>query len=529
MKRLATTLLTALACLQLPVIDAAAQDGGRAWLALGDSYSSGEGIPGTPGKDSPENGHTVHGRDCRRATGNDTGAVAWSVGAFRDLSDELDLDTIALVACTAAVTGELSSQIDEAGESHGRDRWDLVTLSIGGNDVRFAEVLKGCLDANSLWGAFDLTPGCDVTEAQLRQRVDDLRETLADTYDLIADRAAAGGDVVVLGYPQIAEEVARWDVWRRKVLGNCEGLWDYDIGMLRSAAGYLNQQTALAVQEADARHRDTGVRFHFLDISADPYEYSAKRTDRHALCADTPWLNGVTVGVRSGDWWELDRSFHPNQVGHTNTARVLTKFIRGHVTFDDGYCTTAELADDLGEPRAMVAVLDDCTDGWAYVDLYANCGNECGDNEVLARHENGKWATFTFLPTSMCAEELLAAGAPSDLLDNLWFPPCAPEPDPPPRPAPPPPAPAGACGTVTSAFGGPVLVYAEGAVSCAEAIDVVDRYNNDPTLIPEGSSGYADVGEWGCASTSGTHTEMTGEAGSCHRGSDNARILIRTR
>ncbi|MEX1009667.1 MAG: hypothetical protein WD271_17750 [Acidimicrobiia bacterium] len=315
--------------------DGAAQAAGRGWLALGDSYSSGEGIPGTLAREAEGSGVATQGRDCRRATGEDTGAAAWSVGAYREIAGELGFDEIALVACTGAMSSELEGQIGEARARFGRGRWDVVTFSVGGNDVRFAEVLKGCLDVNSAWGAFDLTPGCDFSEAELRHRIDDLRASLAGVYDTVAQVVSPGGDVVVVGYPHLVEEVARWDGWRRTLIRNCEGIQSYDVGMLRSVTGYLNQQIALAAQDADARQGDRGVRFHFLDISRDPYEYSGNATDRHALCSADPWLNGLTVGITSGDWWELGRSFHPNQTGHTKTARVLAAFVRSNVSFDD--------------------------------------------------------------------------------------------------------------------------------------------------------------------------------------------------
>lgn len=314
---------------------AAGQGEGGGWLALGDSYASGEGIPGTPAREMEGSGFATQGRDCRRATGEGTDAIAWSVGAFRSVQGHLGLSEIALVACTGAVTGELDNQIGEARARFGRGRWSIVTLSVGGNDIRFAEVLKGCLDLDSFWGAFDLSPGCDITETDLRARIDELRRTLGGVYDSVAEVVEPGGDVIVTGYPQLIEEVARWDRWRRNIIGNCEGIQSYDIGMLRSVAGYLNQQIALAAQDADARHRHRGVRFHFLDISADPYESSDRGTDRHALCSSVPWLNGQTVGIGSGDWWELDRSFHPHQEGHTNIARVLARFVQERIELDD--------------------------------------------------------------------------------------------------------------------------------------------------------------------------------------------------
>ena len=63
--------------------------------------------------------------------------------------------------------------------------------------------------------------------------------------------------------------------------------------MLRSVTGYLNEQIGLAVLDADARHRDAGVRFHFEDIST-IYEQSESSSDRHGPCSGgTPWLNGL--------------------------------------------------------------------------------------------------------------------------------------------------------------------------------------------------------------------------------------------
>lgn len=323
------------------------QSSGRAWLALGDSYSSGEGIPGTVDV-GPAQQH--QGRNCQRATGDGTSATAWSVSAYNAVAGDLGFEDMAFVACTGAVTNELASQIGEAQERTGRRKWDVVTLSLGGNDIGFADVLLGCLDANSLpWGAFDLTPGCDVDEPTLRSRVDQLRSSLGSAYDLVASKVTPGGDVVVAGYPHLIEEVARWDRWRRGAIGNCEGIQSYDVGLLRSVTGYLNQQIALAVADADARHQGSGVRFHFLDISLDPYEYSDDPGARHALCSRDPWLNGQTTGVSDGDF-RLDRSFHPTQVGHDNTGRVLATFLRDSVTFADAPAaptTTHGSGDDL--------------------------------------------------------------------------------------------------------------------------------------------------------------------------------------
>lgn len=118
MSRLLTVVVAVVTVLGvLAVSPAAAQETGeRSWLALGDSYSSGEGIPGTTpaDRDGPGGGPNTQGRDCRRATGEGTDATAWAVGAFNEVAEGMGLANMDFVACTGAITDESASQIGEA-------------------------------------------------------------------------------------------------------------------------------------------------------------------------------------------------------------------------------------------------------------------------------------------------------------------------------------------------------------------------------------------------------------------------------
>lgn len=302
------------------------------WLALGDSYASGEGIPGT----AVDSGNLQDTEDCRRANGA-TDARAWAIVAFEQAYPTRSLEDILFVACTGAITDDYFAQLAEAGQ-----RWpdrmstvDVVSLSFGGNNLRFSNVIRGCLDINSVWGFFDLTPGCDLDEERLRYRIDLLAGNssitqedilsgdyegslnLPQLYDAIAKVVRPGGRVVVTGYPQLIEETSKWDSGRRRYLHHCEGILASDVGMLRSATGYLNEQIALAVQAANQRH--IGVDFVFVDLAAEVYETGDDSGARHALCSPDPWLNGRTIGITSGDW-ALKRSFHPYQIGHLETG-----------------------------------------------------------------------------------------------------------------------------------------------------------------------------------------------------------------
>lgn len=311
----------------------------RSWLALGDSYASGHGIPGTVP------GGAAHGRDCRRATGEGS-ATAWSVGSYRQVKAQFGFRRIAFVACSGAITDEATAQIEEARETSGIGRWDLVTLGFGGNNLGFSDVLLGCLDPRPGWASFDVTPGCDVSEKRLTARVDMLsgkrkinrREykgsiTLPTLLSAVASVVKPGGDVIVTGYPQLIEEAGRWPFWQLGSLAVCEGILRHDAGMLRSVTGYLNEQIGNAVDGADKAHRAREVRFHFVDIARNPYESGDDDASRHALCAQEEWINGLTPGIGRREL-PLVRSFHPKQAGHTATARVVAALFGKSVKFE---------------------------------------------------------------------------------------------------------------------------------------------------------------------------------------------------
>lgn len=340
-------LLAVLSVMVSPTASAAQAD--RSWLALGDSYSSGEGIDGTPASPS-----TYLGQECRRATGEGTDKTAWAAGAYQDVREDMGFSTMDFVACTGNISDDAATQIREATATGERTSWDVVTFSFGGNNIRFADVIIGCVKPRLGWSNFH---GCDVTGDQLRKRVDMLvgktpidpyeyagQVTLPALYDQVAEHVNPGGDVVVVGYPNLIEEPGRWG-WLARKTGLCEGVSADDVPMLRDVDAYLNDQIGKAVAEADARHRAAGVRFHFVDIAKNPYELDGDQRNRHGRCGGDPWLNGLQFDAHQPGttWGYKKRSFHPNQTGHTNTGRVIAEYLRNNVTFDDtGSAPTTE-------------------------------------------------------------------------------------------------------------------------------------------------------------------------------------------
>ncbi|GAA4033756.1 SGNH family lipase [Allokutzneria multivorans] len=325
----------------------------RTWLVLGDSYSSGEGVQNTatPSEHQPpESGERV--RDCRRADGTEGNASSWAPTAYRMVAAELRVSRMDFLACTGAISDEIPGQIAEARKRFGVDKWDIVTFSVGGNNIRFADIIKDCIGIRLTWRAFvDQPVGCKITTDQLRARVDVLagragitqdqyrgETTLPQIYKKVAEHVKPGGHVIVLGYPNIIEDTAEWPLmsippWLVKVRKFSCGLFlRNDVPLLRAGATYLNQRIQDVVREADLKHEDAGIRFDFLDISQKPYEDPS--TGRHSICTDDPWLHGVKIDGEVPDLY-FKKSFHPNQSGYDATGKVLADHLRARLKADE--------------------------------------------------------------------------------------------------------------------------------------------------------------------------------------------------
>jgi hypothetical protein len=324
------------------------------WWALGDSYSSGEGIPGT---DAGGFGKDPDGRTCERANGSTTdnkgrampsAAKAWPLVAYEDLYGvQAREQNLTLVACTGATTDAFRWQVAQAREWSKIDRPDVISFSFGGNDLGFAGVLGNCIDVPfAPLDRVNLLLGCDHSDKELRQRVEDKmgadRGAIAGALDEAAKTVAPGGHVFVLGYPHLTEESGRWPAVN-KVLGKCQRITRRDAGMLRGVNGLVNQRLSQAVEAAGRRHG--GVHFHWLDLPS-VYETQA---GRHSLCSSTgnQWLNGFTVSGTSGDF-RTSRSYHPNQNGHDATGHALSTLIREGIGADELKAPAAAVVEKTG-------------------------------------------------------------------------------------------------------------------------------------------------------------------------------------
>ncbi|MFI1766470.1 SGNH/GDSL hydrolase family protein [Streptomyces sp. NPDC020800] len=220
------------------------------YVALGDSYSSGVG----------SGSYISSSGSCDRSTK----AYPYLWNAAHSPS------SFAFNACSGATTDDvLAGQLGSLNSSTA-----LVSISIGGNDAGFSDVMTTCVLSSD--------SGCLSKINSAKAYVDSTLPGKLDTvYNAISAKAPSAR-VVVLGYP------------RFYLLGqSCLGLSDTKRSAINSAADYIDA----AIQKRALDHD-----FVFGDIRS-PFS-------SHEICSGDSWLHSV-------NWLDIGESYHPTAAGQS--------------------------------------------------------------------------------------------------------------------------------------------------------------------------------------------------------------------
>jgi lysophospholipase L1-like esterase len=245
------TLFAAAAAVGVAVSPASADPVAAAgkYVALGDSYASGTGA-GSYG---------------------DSGSCKRSANSYPQLWANANAPSaFDFVACSGAVTGDvLANQVGAITADT-----SLVTISIGGNDAGFADVMTDC------------NLGSDDSCVARNQEAQDFGRTtlpglLDGVYTEIRNRAPSA-QVVVLGYPHIYQ-----------LGGSCS------VGLSETKRGAINGSADVLAEVIAGRASAFG--FTFVD--------GRSAFAGHEICSGDWWLNSIT--------WPIDESYHPNAAGHS--------------------------------------------------------------------------------------------------------------------------------------------------------------------------------------------------------------------
>jgi lysophospholipase L1-like esterase len=256
------TRLGALVSVLFTIVTAAAPAAAGAdnYVALGDSFSSGVGT-----------GSYTLSSSCRRGVY----AYPWLVAQQRANT------SLTFVACSGATTGNLmATQIGSVVADT-----SIVTVTIGGNDIGFADLIVQCTLANC-------STALDSTRSTLAAV---LGPRLDAVYSAIRSRALSA-QVIVLGYPRMFSTAS------------CFG-----------TLGITSTERAKANQLADAIDELSGQRAAEAGVT---YKSAVAPFTGHAVCSPSAWLNGLNL-LRTIE------SYHPNRNGNSLGYAPLVRSVIG--------------------------------------------------------------------------------------------------------------------------------------------------------------------------------------------------------
>lgn len=275
-------------------------------VALGDSFSSGEGNPiFDAGTATDEVGGTPT-NTCHRST-----------RGFPRLttSDPMSSGYIDHVACSGAVSLNLyEGQWNEEPQLNVLDEdVSIVTITIGGNDAGFGDVIKRC----NVVGIFLSFPGfrpvsCGpFEEPGVRGRFAALAGVPDDHPDITPlvsvyreiRRRAPHARVLVMAYPKMFKAGGTF-------FNECAGITKADQRWMNSMSELLNAVIERATKQAGVEYVDAGDAF-----------------DGHHLCElfAGEWVNDRDFSGIVGNLGtppNIEYSFHPNAAGHERLAQL---------------------------------------------------------------------------------------------------------------------------------------------------------------------------------------------------------------
>src|SRR5579859_3195210 len=248
------------------------------YYALGDLYTAGNGAP-------PYMGAT----GCYRSANS----YSFLLGNGAPTPD--------VIACSGAVTADVdqvrqlpSVPGTQLSQLHmGSQVNALITITIGGNDVSFANELKNCIESFT---------ACTSRRTIIANKITALEPRLAQVYQEIR-QAAPGADIFVVGYPLLVADPA---------IASCHnplvrvGLSSSEMTMIRQLAGMLDGVISQAASQAGVVAVTQEVEQAFAG---------------HEACTknqSNEWVNEI-AGLND----LLHDSFHPNRNGYLADSQAV--------------------------------------------------------------------------------------------------------------------------------------------------------------------------------------------------------------
>jgi len=284
------------------------------YLALGDSYSSGEGAyTYKEGTDTTRNQchqsllsypYLLAGSQSSFAAVTCSGAQMQHVKSNSEKDDFQVSPAPTINDKEEALMNSIPGFLSQDSFVYSNNP-EAITISIGGNDIGFGSILEKCVhplkhlrdNADSSFTCYDnYEDRLEVVNA-----INDQFTRLRGLYEGLRDNGINGRRVYVVGYPQIA-----------KVDGECGlnvAMNAEEVRFARDLIAYLNTVIQRAAEEAGVQYVDTQQAFQGNRLCEAASGQSA--------------MNGFTISKSLNGGYDFKASFHPNRLGHQLLAQAI--------------------------------------------------------------------------------------------------------------------------------------------------------------------------------------------------------------
>ena len=299
-------------------------------LALGDSFMAGQGAP-LFHKNTNSKG-VVGQSSCRRSPNAFVEVMADELDRVE--FEDRDRRVVLNWACSGAVISDIGdgAQLDEAYHGDGspisarsqlenlqdlraeaKQRIEVVLLTVGGNDARFADVVAACL----------LPADCDEISDQWLQGAVELQPGLQALYEMVRetlDNEGVDAPLVIVPYPQVLA--------LDRPAGCRLAFSDDERAFALDFERELNSRILHAAHEAQ--------------VVVFPGAFGAFRgtddREAHLLCDERPGMNFLHLMPHEGPIGALlnpsnwkDGTMHPRQEGHERTGKILAEWLTANL------------------------------------------------------------------------------------------------------------------------------------------------------------------------------------------------------
>ena len=308
-------------------------------VSFGDSYASGEGIEPFYGQDKPLS-QRVYDQDWLahrsslswpalirvpgysgtmsnyRRTGPSTAGVQWYfaaasgavtsdvyLGTQNKKANKTEWVTKWFIPTPVKYTSsvDLPKQISVFNQVRGSV--DYVTMSIGGNDVGFVNIITECATGSTYLGTSSLNDKLNAVWS----RMETTKQNLKKTYQSIENQAGPQAAILITGYPKLLDKSGKG------FLISQEEATTVNYNVTR-----FNNTIASVVNEC----RNNGMNIHFVSV-----EEAFDVDGGHQAFSSDPWINGIILLAKDQDIDDSSLvsaySMHPNARGAQAYAQCV--------------------------------------------------------------------------------------------------------------------------------------------------------------------------------------------------------------